>query len=142
VENRPRMRIESDYGWHGSDCICSLYNRTHDQLMAQMQSVKDSESQHRGPENFGIVSSMKESHTDLQFPTFKKHCHFCRTRSTESTYDQPVVGKLDPGWQSFRITTMFNVMSNMGEIGAPRLYLINIFQSLVNPEMCWMFLET
>ena len=54
-----RMRIESDHRGHGIKFARSFDDCAHHQLMAQMQTIKDTERQHRRALDFSVVSSVK-----------------------------------------------------------------------------------
>src|ERR1044072_2135718 len=62
MQHRTRMRIESDHCRHGADLARTLSDGAHDQLMAQVQTVKHSEGEHCGTLNLGVVSSVEETH--------------------------------------------------------------------------------
>jgi hypothetical protein len=44
--------------------MCPINDGSYDQLMAQVQAIKDTEGQNRGSLYVGIVSSVKETHRD------------------------------------------------------------------------------
>ena len=59
VQHGPRVGLESDHSWHGAGGAGPLNYRAHNQLMADMQSIKDAERQNRRPRNICIVSAVK-----------------------------------------------------------------------------------
>src|ERR1700738_3557741 len=44
MQHGARMWIERDHGWDSPDCACSFDDRAHDQLVAEVQSIEDTES--------------------------------------------------------------------------------------------------
>src|SRR5207237_1281975 len=65
MQHGARMRIESDHGGHSTDCAGALRHCGHDQLMTQMQAIKDTERQDCRALNLGVVSAMKKPHWNL-----------------------------------------------------------------------------
>jgi hypothetical protein len=59
------MRIECDHCRHSARGTCALDNRAHDQLVPEMQTIKDTEREHGGSLNLGVVSSVKETHRNI-----------------------------------------------------------------------------
>jgi hypothetical protein len=43
MQNGAWMWIECDYGWDSPDRQCSFHDRAHDQLMAKVKSIEDTE---------------------------------------------------------------------------------------------------
>ena len=60
MQHRARMRIESDHSGNGAGLTRPFHDGAHDQLMAQMQSIKHAERQHRRSLNLGVVSSVEK----------------------------------------------------------------------------------
>ena len=46
MQDGARMRLKRDYGRHRANCPRALDDGFHDELMAQMQAIKDAERQH------------------------------------------------------------------------------------------------
>ncbi len=65
MQHRARMRIECDHRRHGAQLASALNDSAHDQLMAQMKTVKHAEREHGRALNFRVVSSVKETHKEL-----------------------------------------------------------------------------
>ncbi len=66
MQHRARMRIESDHRRHGAHCARALNDGAHDQLVAQVQTVKHAEREHGRALNFRVVSSVKKTHKELR----------------------------------------------------------------------------
>jgi hypothetical protein len=62
MQHSARMRIERDYCGHRAGSTRTLDDRAHDQLVTEMQTVKDTECEHGRTLNLGVVSSVKETH--------------------------------------------------------------------------------
>ena len=62
MQNRARVRIECDHGRHSAERMRPLDHSTHDQLVTEMQTIKHAEREHGWSLNFGVVSSVKETH--------------------------------------------------------------------------------
>src|SRR5947208_5445401 len=56
------MWIESDDRRHSTNCSRALHDRTHDQLMTKMQSIKNTERKDRRAMDTSVVRSVKETH--------------------------------------------------------------------------------
>ena len=65
MQDSARMRIERDYGWHCFNRTSAFDNGAHDQLMAQMQTIKDAKRQDSRSLDLGVISSVKKSHEKL-----------------------------------------------------------------------------
>ena len=62
MQDRARMRIKSDGSGNGAEGPGSLYNRAHDQLMAQVQPIKNTKGQDGRALDVGVVGAVKEAH--------------------------------------------------------------------------------
>jgi hypothetical protein len=69
MQDSTRMRIESNDSRHRTNLTRSLDNRAHDQLMTEMQTIKNAEREHRRPLNVRVVSSVKETHHSTTNPS-------------------------------------------------------------------------
>ena len=59
------MRIKSDDSWDRVTRASSLNNCFDDQLMTEMQAVKNAECQNRRALNLSVISTVKETHKEL-----------------------------------------------------------------------------
>jgi hypothetical protein len=62
MQHRARVGIESYHSRDRAGLAGSFHYRAHDQLVAQVKTIKHTERQDRWSLNFGIVGSVKESH--------------------------------------------------------------------------------
>jgi hypothetical protein len=51
--------IERDNGWDRASRACSFDDGAHDQLVAQMQTIKHAQRQDRWPLDFSVVGTVK-----------------------------------------------------------------------------------
>ncbi len=71
MQDRARMRIKSDDRGDGAEGTRSLYNRAHDQLMAQVQPIKNTKGQYGRPLDVSVVGAVEEAHKRLPIADFQ-----------------------------------------------------------------------
>ena len=57
-----RMRIKRYYRGHSAARACAFDHCTHNQLMPEMESVKDPQGQDSGSCDLGIIGPVKKTH--------------------------------------------------------------------------------
>jgi hypothetical protein len=62
MQDGARMRVECNHGRDSTHNARTLNHRPHNQLMAEMQSVKDAQRQDRRPRYLRVVCSVEKSH--------------------------------------------------------------------------------
>jgi hypothetical protein len=63
MEDRTRMWVECDRSGDGVGGFRALDYQLHYFLMTEMESVKNTERQHRRPHNVGVLGAVKYFHT-------------------------------------------------------------------------------
>src|SRR5437763_16281377 len=66
MQQRPRMRLESDHRRHGAGSPRPIDHGFHDQLMADVQAIKDAESDDRGPGDTRAIGLIQDFHQERQ----------------------------------------------------------------------------
>ena len=59
MQQRPRVRVESDHRRHGPDRARAFDHCLHDELMSEVQAVEYSESQYGRTGDLGVVGTVE-----------------------------------------------------------------------------------
>src|SRR2546429_4369613 len=69
MQNGAWMRLEGDHSRHRPNGPCAIDHSFHDELMADVQTIKDAERHDRGSGDVCVISFIKDFHQERRRPT-------------------------------------------------------------------------